>query len=82
MISIRLPDTIEKQLNNFSKSQHTSKTEVIKQALNDFFSRKKKLLNPYELGKEYFGKYSLEDENMSKNYKMVLKRKLIEKHNR
>jgi len=82
MISLRLPHPLEQQLNRYSKLQHQTKSQVVKNALEQYFKIDVAERSPYELGKELFGKYSLGDQDLSKNYKKILKAKINEKHNR
>lgn len=82
MISIRLPKNLEEDLNALAKSEHTTKTEIVKNALNFYIDSLalKKTQTPYDLGKDLFGKYTSEEGNLSTTYKEKLKRKLSEKY--
>ncbi len=83
MLSVRLDSTLESQLNQVSKVKNTTKTEVIKNALNYYFDmiKDESKVSPYSLGKNLFGKYSSSQENLSTTYKQTLKEKLNAKHN-
>jgi len=67
MISIRLPENLEEELNKLVKSENTTKTEIVKNALNLYIENIKiqKAKTPYELGKEFFGKYESKEGDLS-----------------
>jgi len=80
MISLRLPGNLENKLNQISKDEKLSKSEVIKQALVLYFEDYQKKHSAYDLGKDLFGKYGSKKGNISRDYKKILKDKLNEKH--
>lgn len=82
MISIRLPENLEEELNKLVKSENTTKTEIVKNALNLYIENIKiqKAKTPYELGKEFFGKYESKEGDLSTTYKTKLKEKLSAKY--
>jgi len=80
MISLRLTQELEQKINKLSKAEKTSKSDIIKRALDFYFKDYQKKQNPYELGKDLFGKYGSANGNLSKDYKNILKEKLREKH--
>lgn len=80
MISVRLTTEMENKLNQLSKDQNISRSEVIKQALVLYFNDYENKKTPFELGEDLFGKYGSGKGNLSKEYKTILKGKLREKH--
>jgi len=76
MVSVRLDKNLEERLKILAKELNVSKSMIIKEALNEYIKNK----TPYELGKEFFGKYG-SDENLSTDYKKIIKVKLNEKSN-
>ena len=61
MLSIRLDENTQNQLNFLAQQKHISKSKIIKDALTYYFDMTKnesKEKTPYELGSEFFGKYS------------------------
>ena len=82
MISLRLTTDLEHKLNQISKTENVSKSEIIKKALIMYLNDNEKKYNPYFLGKDLFGKYGSGKSNLSKDYKKIVKGKLLEKHNR
>ena len=79
MISLRLEPDLEKKLNEISRNENVTKTEIIKKALVAYFERYNKKQNPYDLGKDLFGKYGSGNKNLSKDYKLLVKDKLNNK---
>jgi predicted DNA-binding protein len=82
MISLRLSSDLDDKLNQIAKSEKSSKSEIVKRALVQYFDDYKKKHSPYELGSDLFGKYGSGDGTLSQNYKKILKEKLHEKHSR
>jgi hypothetical protein len=83
MISVRLDDAIEHQLNFLSHEHDIPKSKIIKDALRYYFDMLKKEQSektPFELGSEFFGKYSSADGTLSTTYKQKLKEKLHAKN--
>jgi len=79
MISLRLPNPLEKKLNQHAKIEHISKSQIVINALEYYFHDEKKTLTPYELGSKYFGKYEIGRSDLSQKYKIILKEKLLDK---
>lgn len=83
MLSVRLDNGIENQLNFLSKEKHLPKSQIVKEALLYYFDMIKKQQQektPYELGSELFGKYSSGQEDLSSTYKQKLKDKIDAKN--
>lgn len=85
MISLRLDENLEKELNSVADGQNSTKSKVIKDALAYYFDllkSKKEQKSPYELGCEFFGKYSSKKGDLSTTYKQKIKEKIYAKsHN-
>ena len=80
MRSIRLPEEIEKKLDEIAEYENVSKSSVIKEALNLYLDKYYNSQTPYQLGDDLFGKYGSGKSNLSKDYKSIIKGKLREKH--
>jgi len=81
MLAVRLPENLEYELNRFSKESHTTKSDVVKDALRLFFkTQEANTKTSYELGEAFFGKYSSTQSNLSTTYKSKLKEKLHAKN--
>ncbi|MDD2895759.1 MAG: hypothetical protein PHG81_07030 [Aliarcobacter sp.] len=84
MISVRLDEKIENQLDLISNQKHIPKSKVIKDALVYYFDMLKKESehkSAYELGSEFFGKYSSGRDDLSTTYKQKIKDKINAKNN-
>ena len=84
MISVRLDESIENQLNTLAQQKDTSKSKVIKEALVYYFDMLKnenEQKSAYELGSELFGKYSSGKDDLSTTYKQKIKDKINAKNN-
>lgn len=75
MVSLRLPQELEAQLETVAKQQQTTKTTLIKNAVIAFLDKLKQQekLNSYELGADLFGVYDGEPDLSTQ-----IKRKTIE----
>ena len=83
MLSVRLEDAIENQLNFVAQQKHLPKSKIIKEALLHYFEmlkRETKQKTPYELGSELFGQYESGKGNLSTTYKQKLHDKLHAKN--
>ena len=84
MISVRLDESIENQLNTLAQQKDTSKSKVIKEALVYYFDMLKnenEQKSAYELGSELFGKYSSGRDDLSTTYKQKINDKINAKNN-
>jgi Arc/MetJ-type ribon-helix-helix transcriptional regulator len=80
MTSVRLPTDLERKLEMVARKKRTSKTNVIREALENLFTQEETEKDSYELGEEYFGKYGSGDGSLSTTYKNKLKEKLNVKY--
>ena len=81
MTTVRLPLEIEQRLEILSREKHKSKTELIKEALENLFHQEESEKDSYELGKDLFGKYGSGDGTLSVSYKNKLRGKINDKLN-
>lgn len=79
MTTVRLNDEIETKLSRLTQIEKSSKSDVIKKAITEYFDSHYQEQTPYELGADLFGKHG-SDENLSVNYKQKLKDRLNEKY--
>lgn len=83
MVSVRLDEHIENQLTFLAQQKHIPKSKVIKDALVYYFDMLKNDQNQksaYELGSEFFGKYSSGRDDLSTTYKQKIKDKIHAKN--
>lgn len=76
MITVKLPAELEHKLSHRAAALHTSKSELIKQALELLFEHQDTQKDSYELGKPYFGRYGSGTSSLSATYRQRLKDKL------
>ena len=81
MTTVRLPDDIEKRLATLSRTNKKTKSELIKEALEQFFYQQGNEKDSFELGKEYFGQYGSGKGDLSVEYKKLIKEKINAKRN-
>ena len=79
MTTVRLNDDILYKLEELVTFDRTTKSEIIKKALIEYYDRHIGALSSYEVGESLFGNYG-GDEDLSSTYKDRLKAKLDEKH--
>ena len=75
MITLRLDPGLENSIQRTAEFLGISKSELIRKSVADYLSKLSKP-NPWELGKEYFGKYASGQTNLSADRKLFLKKKI------
>ncbi len=80
MVTIRLPDEMEAQLEVLTNLDNTTKTEVIRTALSEYIEKHLLEKSSYELGKDLFGKYSSDESDRSVSYKERIRKIIHEKY--
>ena len=83
MVTVRLDESLESQLNLYAQQEHIPKSKIIKEALVYYFDMVKNNSHqktPYELGKDLFGKYQSNDGDLSTTYKQKIKEKIDAKN--
>lgn len=78
MLTVRLPETVDKELAGLARQMKVTKTEIVKEALTDYF--KKHGSRPYETGKDLFGCDDSNITNGSTSYKERFVKDIHEKH--
>jgi predicted DNA-binding protein len=78
MLTIRLDRNLEEQIENISVSLGITKSEIIRKSLLEYLDNLQKL-NAWELGKNYFEKYSSNSGNLSTDRKSIFKQKISQK---
>lgn len=76
MTSVRLPKEIEQKLDSLARQKQKSKTELIRLALERFFSEEESERDSYELGECFFGRYGSGDGTLSTTYKRRLRERI------
>ncbi len=81
MTTVRLPTDVEQRLEILARNRHTSKSDIIKEALESMFFKAESEKDSFSLGEEYFGKYGSGDGTLSTSYKSKVKEMINAKHN-
>lgn len=79
MTTVRLNDEIDTKLVQLKDIEKTTKTEIIKKAISEYYDHHVQSKTPFELGENLFGRVG-GDPDLSQNYKIKLKEKLNEKY--
>ena len=72
MITLRLDPELENSIQRSAKLLGISKSELIRNSVTEYLSKLSKP-SPWELGKEYFGKYASGQTNLSADRKLLFK---------
>jgi len=81
MTTVRLPIDVEQRLEILARQRHTSKSDLIKEALEILFFKSESEKDSFSLGEDYFGKYGSGDGSLSTTYKTKMKDKINAKFN-
>ena len=79
MLSVRLPKELEEKINMLSEQENSTKSDLVKKALEKYIEEKEKQSQPYDLGKELFGNYGSGEGDLSVSYKQEVRKKIDEK---
>ncbi len=74
-ISVRLPESIERQLLAYCQSHRISKSQAVKEALDLFLADKAHSPTPYELGESGFGADKAHTGSIARQSKTLLRNK-------
>ena len=80
MLTVRLPEDLEQEVNRIASAEQRTKTQIIREALTQYVESHRNQRSAYELGKDLFGTYGSGDTERSSGYKGKLKEKLRAKH--
>lgn len=80
MVSMRISPELEKKLNAIAASENKSRSEIIKESINEYIKKYEAKLTAYELGKDLFGKAYSSQNTLSQDRKKLLSEKLKSKH--
>ena len=73
MLNVRLNEELEKKLKQYSMEEDLSKSSIVKEALEQYFSKKEASKSPFVLGKDLFGLEGSGHGDASTSYKKSLK---------
>lgn len=72
MITLRLDQKLEQQINNTAKNLGLSKSELIRTSISEYLNKLKQP-NAWDIGESLFGKYSSGLGNLSSDRKELIK---------
>jgi len=81
MTTVRLNKKLEDQIEAIASTEHITKSDVIKKALEDYCDTYYTNKTPYELGENLFGRHGSGRKNGSTNYKKIISNLIHEKRN-
>ncbi len=76
MTTVRLPVEYEQKLEYLAQIKNTSKSDIIKEALDVLFKREETEIDSFTLGEPCFGVYGSGDGTLSTTYKRRIKDKI------
>ncbi|MDR2630992.1 MAG: ribbon-helix-helix domain-containing protein [Spirochaetaceae bacterium] len=80
MTTARLSYELEEQLDTASRAKHMTKSDMVKEALAQYFAHDETEKSSYELGLPYFGKYGSGEGDLSVTYKNRMREKIGAKY--
>jgi RHH-type transcriptional regulator, rel operon repressor / antitoxin RelB len=75
MITLRLDPDLEKEVSVTAKNMGLTKSDLIRRSILEYLEKLEKP-SAWQLGKDYFGRYSSGQNNLSVDRKKILKEKL------
>ena len=75
-ISARLPADTRNKLASLAKAKGRTRSDIIKESVDLYYSQEETELDSFMLGEPYFGKYSSGRKDASVSYKRRIKEKL------
>lgn len=82
MLTVRLPEHLERDLERLAAEERTTKTRIVRRALEHYIAAHHERRTSYEMGEALFGRYGSGDGTLSTTYKGRLQEKLRAKHRR
>lgn len=82
MSSLHLPEELEKKVNALAKAQGRTRTDIVKESLNEYIKKHSGDLTPFEMGKDLFGQQGSGVDDRSVNRKQYLAKSLEKKHSK
>jgi len=75
MITLRLDENLEQQINNTAKNLGLSKSELIRQSISEYLEKVEQP-GAWDLGEDLFGKYASGLGNLSSDRKELIRSKI------
>lgn len=78
MLTIRLDSKLEKELTDEAQAEGVTKSELIRRIVKTYLSQQEKQ-TAWDLGKDIFGKYDLENSHLSRDRKSIVSQRINQK---
>jgi predicted DNA-binding protein len=78
MFSVRFDDELNKKIQALAERTRASKSEIVREALTEYFEAREAEEKPYDLGQDLFGRFGSGKGDLSTTYKKRIKEKLNE----
>ena len=80
MLTVRLPDDLEAEVDRIASTESRTKSDIVKDALQQYIASHRRKRSSYETGKDLFGIAASGEHDRSQTYKKLIQEKLREKH--
>lgn len=78
MLTVRLDSELEAEVKNIAKNMRISKSELVRKSVVEFIKHIDKP-SPWQLGKDVFGKYASDNNNLAQDRKKLVRAKISAK---
>lgn len=82
MLTVRLPEEIEQEVSRLAHEEQTTKTQIVRHALERYLESQRNQRSAYELGESLFGKHGSGESDRSATYKQRIREKIGAKRTR
>lgn len=73
-LNVRLPSSLERELDEWCAAHSTTRTAVVRRALTQLLTARRRTRAPYELGREGFGSDGSPGRSVARNSQQSLRR--------
>ncbi|MDF1522516.1 MAG: ribbon-helix-helix protein, CopG family [Trueperaceae bacterium] len=80
MLTVRLAEGLERELDRLAAEERTTKTQIVRRALERYVSVHREQPSAFELGEARFGRFGSGDGTLASTYKRRLREMLRAKH--
>lgn len=80
MLTVRLPDHLERELERLAAEERTTKTQIVRRALERYLEAQRDQRSSFELGEALFGRYGSGESTRSTTYEHRVREELRAKH--
>jgi phosphomevalonate kinase len=80
MLSVRLPEELEKRVKQIATAERRTKTEIVRTALEVYVESKGRVGSSYDIGKGLFGRHGSGRRDLSVSYKVKVKERIRAKY--